>query len=79
VLSSTGFAQGSRQCAEHRRVYRLRRTFPWAAATLLSNQQTTVTPQVQQMTHSVQLIEALGGGWTTSQLPSEKEVAAKRP
>jgi len=33
---------------------------------------------VQQMTSSVQLIEALGGGWDTTQLPSEKEVAAKK-
>jgi hypothetical protein len=29
------------------------------------------------MTSSVQLIEALGGGWDTSQLPSEKAVARK--
>jgi len=29
------------------------------------------------MTSSVQLIEALGGGWDISQLPSEKVVAKK--
>jgi hypothetical protein len=29
------------------------------------------------MTSSVQLIESLGGGWNTSQLPSEKVVARK--
>jgi hypothetical protein len=29
------------------------------------------------MTSSVQLIEAVGGGWEISQLPSEKAVAAK--
>ena len=45
-----------------------------AEATLLSNQQTVITLQVQQMTSSVQLIEALGGGWDTSELPSEKAV-----
>jgi len=30
------------------------------------------------MTANVQLIEALGGGWDTTQLPSEKMVAAKK-
>jgi hypothetical protein len=38
-----------------------------------------ITLRVQQMTSSVQLIEALGGGWNVNQLPSEHEVAAKRP
>jgi NodT family efflux transporter outer membrane factor (OMF) lipoprotein len=50
-----------------------------AQATLLANQQTVITLRVQQMTSSVQLIEALGGGWNVNQLPSEHEVAAKRP
>lgn len=45
---------------------------------LLTDQQSQVTLRVQQMTSSVQLIEALGGGWDTTQLPSEKEVAAKK-
>jgi len=48
-----------------------------AQTTLLNDQQTAITLRVQQMTSSVQLIEALGGGWDTTQLPSEKEVAAK--
>ena len=48
-----------------------------AQTSLLSNQQTAITLQVQQMTSSVQLIEALGGGWDTSQLPSEKAVASR--
>ena len=34
-----------------------------AQTTLLSNQQTLATLHVQEMTASVQLIEALGGGW----------------
>jgi hypothetical protein len=38
-----------------------------------------ITLHVQQMTSSVQLIEALGGGWDVTQLPSERKVAAKRP
>jgi len=49
-----------------------------AQATLLVNQQTLITLRVQQMTSSVQLIEALGGGWNVNLLPSEHEVAAKR-
>jgi len=50
-----------------------------AQSTLLANQQSVITLRVQQMTSSVQLIEALGGGWNVNQLPSEHEVAAKRP
>ena len=46
-----------------------------AQTTLLTNQQTAVNLRVQQITSSVQLIEALGGGWDTTQLPTEKAVA----
>jgi NodT family efflux transporter outer membrane factor (OMF) lipoprotein len=48
-----------------------------AQTSLLTNQQTALNLRVQQMTSSVQLIEALGGGWDTGQLPSEKAVAHK--
>jgi NodT family efflux transporter outer membrane factor (OMF) lipoprotein len=41
-----------------------------AQTTLLSNQQTDAQLHMQQLVDSVQLIEALGGGWDTSQLPS---------
>jgi len=41
-----------------------------AQTTLLSNQQTAVQLRLQQATATVQLIEALGGGWDSSQLPS---------
>jgi outer membrane protein TolC len=41
-----------------------------AQTTLLSNQQTAVSLRMQQLTDSVQLIEALGGGWDATQLPS---------
>ena len=41
-----------------------------AQTVLLSNQQTAATLRMQQLTDSVQLIEALGGGWDASQLPS---------
>jgi outer membrane protein TolC len=50
---------------------------PQTAGRLLTNQQTMITLHVQQMTSSVQLIEALGGGWNISRLPSEHEVRAK--
>ena len=49
-----------------------------AETSLLTQQQTGVTLRTQQMTSNVQLIEAVGGGWNTTQLPSEHEVAAKR-
>jgi NodT family efflux transporter outer membrane factor (OMF) lipoprotein len=48
-----------------------------AQTTLLANQQSLVTLQVKQMTSSVQLIEALGGGWERSQLPTEVQVTQK--
>ena len=50
-----------------------------AQTTLLSNQQTAVNLSMQQMTASVQLIEALGGGWDTSQLPAPQSFVAKTP
>jgi NodT family efflux transporter outer membrane factor (OMF) lipoprotein len=46
-----------------------------AETTLLTNQQTAVNLRVDQMTSAVELIEALGGGWNVSQLPSQKAVA----
>jgi outer membrane protein TolC len=33
--------------------------------------------RTQEMTNSVQLIEALGGGWDTTQLPTPAEVSKK--
>jgi len=37
-----------------------------AQTTLLSNQETAMNLRMQQMTASVQLIKALGGGWDAS-------------
>ena len=45
-----------------------------AQTILLSNQQTAVNLRRQQMTASVQLIEALGGGWASAQLPSPQQL-----
>jgi NodT family efflux transporter outer membrane factor (OMF) lipoprotein len=50
-----------------------------AQAILLANQQTLIALRAQQMTSSVQLIESLGGGWDVTQLPTERQVQAKRP
>jgi outer membrane protein TolC len=48
-----------------------------AQTTLLANQQSLTTLDVLQMTASVQLIEALGGGWDRSQLPTQTQVTQK--
>lgn len=48
-----------------------------AQTNLLSNQQTVISLHIEQMTSSVELIEALGGGSDTTQLPSEKAVTKK--
>lgn len=48
-----------------------------AQTTLLSDQQTLATLHTQVMTSSVQLIEALGGGWDRSQLPTPADVSKK--
>ena len=48
-----------------------------AQTTLLSDQQTLATLHTQEMTASVQLIEALGGGWDASQLPTPAQVSKR--
>ena len=50
-----------------------------AQTTLLTNQQTAVNLRMQQMTASVGLIEALGGGWDASQLPTPQAIASDHP
>ncbi len=45
--------------------------------TLLNNQQTLATLHIQEMTASVQLIQALGGGWDRTQLPTPADVSKK--
>lgn len=44
---------------------------------LLTDQQTLRSLQISQMTGAVQLIEALGGGWDASQLPTPAQITAK--
>jgi NodT family efflux transporter outer membrane factor (OMF) lipoprotein len=50
-----------------------------AQTLLLSAKETAVSLRNQQITASVQLIEALGGGWGKSQLPSGQQLMAKLP
>jgi NodT family efflux transporter outer membrane factor (OMF) lipoprotein len=50
-----------------------------AQATYLSNRQTLVNLQIQQMTASVQLVEAVGGGWDASQMLSPKQLLSRTP
>ena len=48
-----------------------------AQNTVLADQQVLNALQVQQMTSAVALVEALGGGWDRSQLPSTQQVTQK--
>jgi NodT family efflux transporter outer membrane factor (OMF) lipoprotein len=48
-----------------------------AQTTVLADEQTLNNLQVQQMTSAVALVEALGGGWDRSQLPSTQQVTQK--
>jgi NodT family efflux transporter outer membrane factor (OMF) lipoprotein len=48
-----------------------------AQASLLTNQQTDVSLRVQQITASVQLMEALGGGWDASMLPTPQQIISR--
>jgi NodT family efflux transporter outer membrane factor (OMF) lipoprotein len=50
-----------------------------AQTTLLTDQQTAVDVQIQEMTGAVQLVEALGGGWDKSELPTPHQVAKWPP
>ncbi len=50
-----------------------------AQTTLLGNKETAVNLRIQQMTASVQLVEALGGGWNSSQLPKGQQMVQKTP
>ena len=50
-----------------------------AQITVLSDMQTLNNLQVEEMADSVALIEALGGGWDNSQLPTPHQVTQKPP
>jgi NodT family efflux transporter outer membrane factor (OMF) lipoprotein len=48
-----------------------------AQNTLLSGQETLNALQVEEMVSSVQLVQALGGGWDRTQLPTPEQAGAK--
>jgi NodT family efflux transporter outer membrane factor (OMF) lipoprotein len=48
-----------------------------AQTTVLTNRETEAQIEVRQKLASVQLIEALGGGWDSSELPQMKDLTAK--
>ena len=48
-----------------------------AQTTVLTNQETLNALQVEEMTSAVTLVQALGGGWDVSQLPTPSQVAAR--
>ena len=50
-----------------------------AQTTLLSNQRTEMNLRMQQLTASVQLIKALGGGWDAAQLTAPDRPKTRRP
>lgn len=48
-----------------------------AQNTLLTNQETLNSLQVEEMTSAVTLVQTLGGGWDRSQLPTPEQAGAK--
>lgn len=48
-----------------------------AQATALNAERTAIELLTRRLTASVLLVQALGGGWDSSQLPTQKDVAAK--
>jgi outer membrane protein TolC len=56
---------------------RIRRTVESNQATALTNETTAVQIRGQRMTAAVLLIQALGGGWNESDLPSTQAVTAR--
>ena len=49
-----------------------------AQTAYLQNRQTLVNLRQQQMTASVQLVEAIGGGWKDSDLPTQKQLLSSK-
>ncbi len=54
-------------------------TVATAETTALSDEQTALTAQQDRLTASVALIEALGGGWTTADLPGRNALQENDP
>jgi outer membrane protein TolC len=50
-----------------------------AQTTYLVNRQALVNLRMQQMTSSVQLVAAVGGGWNALQIPSGRQLLSRTP
>jgi NodT family efflux transporter outer membrane factor (OMF) lipoprotein len=50
-----------------------------AQTTLLGDEQTLAALHVEEMNASIELVQALGGGWDRTQLPTPKQVGQKPP
>ncbi|MGC2160377.1 MAG: efflux transporter outer membrane subunit [Silvibacterium sp.] len=50
-----------------------------ARTTLLSDEESLAALHVEQMTASIELVQALGGGWDSTQLPTPKQAGEKPP
>ena len=48
-----------------------------AQTTLLTNEQTEVTLRVTELAAAVQLVQALGGGWSVAELPAASKIRSK--
>jgi outer membrane protein TolC len=48
-----------------------------AQTTLFGNQQTAVDLRILQIVASVQLIEAIGGGWDSNTLPTQQQIISR--
>ncbi len=48
-----------------------------AQTTLFANQQTAVSLRIQQIVASVQLVEAIGGGWDANTLPTREQIISR--
>jgi len=46
---------------------------------LLTDQQAALSVQAQRLAASVALVQALGGGWSTADLPAGHAVAPRQP
>jgi len=79
--AAVGFAERSLQLANNRYQGGITTYLEviTAQAAALANERTALDLQTRRMTASVSLIQALGGGWEASQIPSKQEVTPKSP
>jgi len=78
--AAVGFAQRSLQLANNRYQGGITTFLEviTAQTAALINERTAISIQTRRMTASVALVQALGGGWDVSELPSRQDVTPKR-